>query len=1012
MAVQDRKQLINLHSSQDKKPVGKLSLGEFANVHPNTTDAKIFLETVENSTSETTLAVFITDRAIDNKITSATTVILDIVDNLADVVAQNTLTGVSGDTIITPTLLSGESGKTLTITHKAAENLTNGLNKVAFDGFGHITGTTAVTMDDISGLEGFDDAVYTVVSGALLNYYTKEDIDNKHFVNSGEVKTQIEAYGYTTNTGTIEGVNMNGASKGTSGVVDLGTVVVGVTLNGSAQTVTDGVVDLTVATEHAKHALEANNGTAVSETGHQITFVESLSGTPTPTDGNLQVNAMRKTITIPSTAAEVGALPTGTTLDDIPDGTTRKLSDYENVIEVVQVNGSALTVTNKTVNVPVPTKLSELTNDAYFVTDEHYVHTDNNYTTAEKTKLSGISEGAEENVQSNWSETSTTSDAYILNKPTSNTAFTNDAGYITSADTEDFVTSADVKTQIEEYHYITSADTEDFFDGVEYVSSAKTINFKHGEEIKGTIDATDFIKDGMVNNAYVDTPSGGTHSGETCLIITFNTDAGKEDIEIPLSNIFNPDNYYTKQEISDKELVVAQALNELNDAISGVAADVQTLSGTIGDIKTDLETLSGSVIELSGSVIDFSGSVVENYYTKEECNNLFVSLSAYAEDEEVISEALNDLDERITIISANTANISEFEEELAELESAYTEQMLVISESLNDLNERIDDLGFEYVTLEQFEENEFAVASSLNDLNERINDIGDNFYTKDETDNLFMSLSGFEEEELVIAAALNTLNTRINEVSAITESIPEIEEEIEDIKGQLSGVTFDGYTKQESNNLFMSISAYVRDEKVIAAAFNDINTRLLNLSGSVVTVMDDVIESIGPELDALSDAIEDLSEQTTQDIESLSGAVVDNYYTKDEMSDKERIITAALNDLNERIDEVAEEASSLEGLEGLSGQVASNTRYINSISGNVITGEKIISDRETLSGITQSGSVVDATLINTLLNNLIERTEYEDDLYVISQAFNDMNDRINALEMAMMSGTTISGGDY
>lgn len=40
------------------------------------------------------------------------------------------------------------------------------------------------------------------------------------------------------------------------------------------------------------------------------------------------------------------------------------------------------------------------------------------YTTAEKTKLSGIAAGAEVNVQSDWNETNATSDAYIQNKPT------------------------------------------------------------------------------------------------------------------------------------------------------------------------------------------------------------------------------------------------------------------------------------------------------------------------------------------------------------------------------------------------------------------------------------------------------------------------------------------------------------------------------------------------------------------------------------------------------------------
>lgn len=43
----------------------------------------------------------------------------------------------------------------------------------------------------------------------------------------------------------------------------------------------------------------------------------------------------------------------------------------------------------------------------------------NDYTDDEKTKLDGIEEGAEVNVQADWNETDTTSDAYIKNKPTS-----------------------------------------------------------------------------------------------------------------------------------------------------------------------------------------------------------------------------------------------------------------------------------------------------------------------------------------------------------------------------------------------------------------------------------------------------------------------------------------------------------------------------------------------------------------------------------------------------------------
>lgn len=75
----------------------------------------------------------------------------------------------------------------------------------------------------------------------------------------------------------------------------------------------------------------------------------------------------------------------------------------------------------------IPSKTSDLTNDSNFVSDSAYVHTDNNYTSAEKNKLSGIAAGAEVNVQSDWDQTDTTADDYIKNKPTIPSAVTVDS---------------------------------------------------------------------------------------------------------------------------------------------------------------------------------------------------------------------------------------------------------------------------------------------------------------------------------------------------------------------------------------------------------------------------------------------------------------------------------------------------------------------------------------------------------------------------------------------------------
>jgi hypothetical protein len=61
------------------------------------------------------------------------------------------------------------------------------------------------------------------------------------------------------------------------------------------------------------------------------------------------------------------------------------------------------------------------------VQDANYVHTDNNFTNADKSKLDNIQAGAEANVQANWSETDTAADSYIQNKPAN---LVQDANYV------------------------------------------------------------------------------------------------------------------------------------------------------------------------------------------------------------------------------------------------------------------------------------------------------------------------------------------------------------------------------------------------------------------------------------------------------------------------------------------------------------------------------------------------------------------------------------------------------
>lgn len=125
--------------------------------------------------------------------------------------------------------------------------------------------------------------------------------------------------------------------------------------------------------------------------------------------------------TTPSIRGAVGATPQ-LSIGTVQDG----------AVAAATITGTAENpVLNLTLpNAHVPTRVSQLENDANYAVDSNYIHTDNNYTTAEKEKLNGIAAGAEVNVNADWNATS--GDARILNKPINVSAFENDAGYLTS----------------------------------------------------------------------------------------------------------------------------------------------------------------------------------------------------------------------------------------------------------------------------------------------------------------------------------------------------------------------------------------------------------------------------------------------------------------------------------------------------------------------------------------------------------------------------------------------------
>lgn len=152
----------------------------------------------------------------------------------------------------------------------------------------------------------------------------------------------------------------------------------------------------------------------------------------------------------------------------------------------------------------------------------------------------------------------------------------------------------------------------------EYVESAKTIDFKNASgNVISQIDATPFLKDGMIDDVRIE-------NGK--LIIVFNTESGKETIEIPLSDIFNPDNYYTKDEIDEK---VSTINDNISDEVSARESGDTALDGKIGALEAVVNTKANTTDV--NAALDLKADKTEiptDFYTKGEVDGKDNALQA------------------------------------------------------------------------------------------------------------------------------------------------------------------------------------------------------------------------------------------------------------------------------------------------------------------------------------------------------------------------------------------------
>lgn len=512
-----------------------------------------------------------------------------------------------------------------------------------------------------------------------------------------------------------------------------------------------------------------------------------------------------------------------------------------------------------------------------------------------------------------------------------------------------------------------------FISSATYNSTSKKIEFYEGSTKKFELDATAFIKDGMVSSATI---SNGN------LVITFNTDAGTSPITIPLTDIFNANNYYTKTETdatfvsksdyeSDEE-VISIALNDLYNTTTQLSNDLSDRNDFTDEEKAKLagiaagaevnvqanwnETNSSSdafiqnkptipTVNNGTLTIQKNGTTVDSF-TANSASNVTVDITVPTKtsdltndsgflgesEERVISAALNDLNSRINSSDSTkedksnkvtSIDSSSTDTEYPSAKAVYdyalnNDDGEVISTALNDLNLRVSGNTSDID----------SIQTVLDNINEPPNtyylDNHDYYSSSGEVwMTSYPNWSNIQNKPTIrtsIRAASSASDTDLVSEKAISTALASA--------GQVDNVTLNGVSATISNKtaaLPLSVSSTGSGNVVTSVSLGNNSTTINVTKGNVDT---SGLESTSNKLTSgdiasystnttkypSAKVVYDYSEAKTNKVTSLSASSTDTQYPSakavyDALETKlgeedEEVISAALNDLNTRLEDV------------------------------------------------------------------------------------------------------------
>lgn len=422
---------------------------------------------------------------------------------------------------------------------------------------------------------------------------------------------------------------------------------------------------------------------------------------------------------------------------------------------------------------------------------------------------------------------------------------------------------------------------------VEYVKEEKRINFLHDSTVLAWIDVTDFVKDGMVKRVEII----GTN-----LEIEFNTDAEKDTIKVPLTGIFNPENYYTKDEI-DRLVVEINANVELHtNDIRFIKGQLEIFTDRIEDMRNDISHIQDDLVVLRNNDNQF----------KQDRDNAYTQIDQINKDINHINDKIQHLEDddddirnQVTILegkhdaetTVNKQNISKISDALdQEIIRAKAEEEIIRNSIAGYINKveydradkRInfihDQKVIAWVDATDFVKD--GMVSSVQIINDNLEiDFNtdaeqekivipisaifnaDNYYTKSEVDRKITEINGqvtaLNNEVIYIKGQFTYYTEKFAEVH---DEITHLQEDVVEIRADYDGL------KKTNDNLATSINQMQNDVK-------DVNDRIDHVNDDINDVQSKLADKVGRSefnqtVDNLQHDIDTIRESNVDDLKN------------------------------------------------------------------------------------------------------------------------------------------------